>query len=153
MTLSYTSGLTFGSVLAYLFAACLGPRVTLNEICKHPRPSLFPTLPSVDHYANASVRLLPGYYSSNNHSGNFVSTLASIVNKAAKKAKSGTKLPKIRTTTITSLLSTALFAGTATNSYQFLPRTEDIMYNVTNAAIIPQILENVTSISNEVLRH
>lgn len=152
MTLSYTSGLTLGSVLAYLLAACLGPRVTLNEICKHPRPSLFPTLPSVDHYANASARLLPNYYSSINHSGNFVSTIASVFTKATKKAKS-TKLPKIRTTTITNLLSTALFAGTATNSYQFSPRTEDIIYNVTNTAIIPQILENVTSISNEVLRH
>ncbi|CAB0029142.1 unnamed protein product [Trichogramma brassicae] len=39
MTLSYTTGLCLGSIMAYMFEACLGPPVTFWRLCAPPPPS------------------------------------------------------------------------------------------------------------------
>lgn len=129
MTLSYTTGLTLGSLVAYMLDACLGPPVTVNEIC--------PKIPKTTMTSLIGNLTTAGIYTSN------------VVNTTIPTIKKITKIPIIRTTTTTAL-TTLLTTSVITNgTTSFL---ETIAFNSTTA--MPTIMTNVTStISNAILQH
>ncbi|KAJ8687898.1 hypothetical protein QAD02_023693 [Eretmocerus hayati] len=125
MTLSYTTGLTVGSVLAYLLDACLGPPLSIQQIC--PKPSL----PSVITLGPTLINSTTSFLTTNTITTNITSstinpissisnlttasaatglasTIASIVlDKVTKRPPGATKRPKIRTTSTTTVITTA----------------------------------------------
>lgn len=122
MTLSYTTGLTVGSVLAYMLDACLGPPIQAKQICPKPRK----TIASV---GNVTLNILT----------NAVSSTFSSVEKI-------TRLPKVKSTaaTLTTILTTSL----ALNSTNVL---NNGITNLTTTAL-PKILANATTtISNTII--
>ena len=122
MTLSYTTGLTVGSLLAYMLDACLGPPIQAKQICPKPRK----TIASV---GNVTLNILT----------NAVTSTFSSVEKI-------TRLPKVKSTaaTLTTVLSTSL----ALNSTNVL---NNGITNLTTTAL-PKILANATAtISNTIL--
>lgn len=147
MTLSYTTGLTIGSVLAYMLDACLGPPLTAKQIC--PKPGI-PSVIAVTPF-NVTTKLLTTVAptttarvaTTSAAATSLVSTLATI-EKVTKKVsgviKKVTKAPKIKTTatTLTSLFTTALVTSTS----------ESIFHgdagNLTTTSL-PDLLSNVTS--------
>ncbi|XP_033208424.1 equilibrative nucleoside transporter 4 [Belonocnema kinseyi] len=122
MTLSYTTGLTVGSVLAYMLDACLGPPIQAKQICPKPRK----TIASV---GNVTLNILT----------NAVSSTFSSVEKI-------TRLPKVKSTAAT--LTTVLTTSLALNSTNVL---NNGVTNLTTTAL-PKILANATAtISNTIL--
>lgn len=123
MTLSYTTGLTLGSLLAYMLDACLGPSVSAKKICLKPRR---PTIASV---GNVTMNILT----------NAVSSTFPSIEKI-------TRLPKVKSTAAT--LTTVLTTSMVLNSTNVLNNS---LTNLTTTAL-PKILSNATAtISNTIL--
>ncbi|XP_058792732.1 equilibrative nucleoside transporter 4 [Phymastichus coffea] len=161
MTLSYTTGLTFGSILAYMLDALLGAPLTAKQIC--PKPDISAAINvSPMSVSNVTLNLLSttattlsSAPSTTPSATTFTlstlgSTLAAI-EKVSKKVnaslKRASKAPKIRTT------ATTLF-GLASTAFVTSGTSEAIfgvdMANATSTAL-PNLLANVTmGVSNAV---
>ncbi|OXU25295.1 hypothetical protein TSAR_006457 [Trichomalopsis sarcophagae] len=169
MTLSYTTGLIFGSILAYMLDACLGPPVTAKQIC--PKPTIYPVVAITPmSISNVTMNLLTTAATTlasttsstpipttipttTTTTTTLASTIAMIV-KATKKAgnatRRATKIPKIRTTasTLATVFPWAVMTSTASEA---VFRTE--MMNATSTAI-PNLLANATAaIGNGIFQH
>lgn len=123
MTLSYTTGLTVGSLLAYMLDACLGPSVSAKKICPKPRR------PIIAAAGNVTMNLFTNAISS---------TFPSV--------ERITRLPKVKSTaaTLTTLLTTSMVL----NNTNILSNS---LTNLTTTAL-PKIVENATAtISNTIL--
>lgn len=112
MTLSYITGLTIGSLVAYLMDACFGPPFQTKYLCPKPwKPSTTPI-------TNTTINIITNVMSS---------TLPTI--------EKSTALPKLKTTA--SILTTVLTSTMLTNSTisTDLPTTisPKILANVTSS--------------------
>ncbi|XP_012270453.1 equilibrative nucleoside transporter 4 [Orussus abietinus] len=126
MTLSYTTGLTLGSLMAYILDACLGPPVQTKVICPKPRPM-------VNVPINATVNIL-----------------ANVVTTTMPSIERVTKMSKVKTTTaaLTTLLTTSFMSN---GTIGLLNAS-----NVVNATAIafPKVIGDVTTtIGNAILQH
>ena len=123
MTLSYTTGLTVGSLLAYMLDACLGPPIQAQQICPKPRR---PTMSTV---SNVTLNILT----------NSVSTTVSTVEKI-------TKLPKVKSTAVT--LTTILTTSLAFKSTNVL---HSGITNLTTA--LPKVLTSINATITNTIHH
>ncbi|XP_015593950.1 equilibrative nucleoside transporter 4 [Cephus cinctus] len=129
MTLSYTMGLTVGSLLAYMLDACLGPPIQAKQICpKLQKPTASTPI------GNTTLSIL----------------LTSVMSTAVPTVEKVARIPKLKTTTAaaltTALATSFMYNGTVG------PLNSSIMKATTTA--IPKVLSNVTAtISNTILQH
>lgn len=129
MTLSYTTGLTIGSLLAYMMDACLGPPVQVKDVCS----KLAKTQISSTALSNVTTSILTTA---------IFSTLPVI--------ERTTMLPKPKTTV--NMLTTILMSTLLSNSTVSLLSDEGSLNASTT--VLPKILANVTtSASNAILQH
>ncbi|XP_011499005.1 PREDICTED: equilibrative nucleoside transporter 4 [Ceratosolen solmsi marchali] len=169
MTLSYTTGLTLGSILAYMLDACLGPALTTKQLCPQPVPALGPGL-----IINVTMDLMSTAANtwpaktSTTMATTVAATVLATVERATKKAggaiKRATKMPRIRTTTmatttttttttttniVATLLSTILLSATTPEGFA----GTDLATNTT-ASVFSQLMTNATTIAgNTVYQH
>lgn len=129
MTLSYTTGLTIGSLLAYMMDACLGPPVQAKDVC----PKLIKTTTTALNNVTASV-------------------LTTAISSTMPVIERTTAIPKLKTTTatvLTTILTSTLFANSTVS-----PLTGDGESLDASTTVIPKILANATiSASNAILQH
>ncbi|EGI59483.1 Equilibrative nucleoside transporter 4 [Acromyrmex echinatior] len=131
MTLSYTTGLTIGSLLAYMMDACLGPPVQIKDVClKTAKVQAGQTSTTV--FANVTASILTTAVSS---------TLPIVEKTTAISTK-----PKTTDVLTTILMSTLLSNSTAS-------LLSDRGLSDTSTTALPKILANVTSASNAILQH
>ncbi|EZA60522.1 hypothetical protein DMN91_009960 [Ooceraea biroi] len=126
MTLSYTTGLTIGSLLAYMMDACLGPTVQVKDVC----PKLIKTTTTALNNVTASV---------------LTTTISSTIPVIEKT----TAIPTLKTTTavLTTLLTSTVWANNTMSSL-----SDGDSLDVSTA--LPKILANATiSASNAILQH
>ncbi|XP_072756866.1 equilibrative nucleoside transporter 4 [Anoplolepis gracilipes] len=128
MTLSYTTGLTIGSLLAYMMDACLGPPVQAKEVCS----KLAKTVTSSTAFnVTASV-------------------LTTAMSSTLPVVERTTLAPKPNTTV--NVLTTILMSTLLSNSTVSLLNDEGSLNASTT--VLPKILANVTtSASNAILQH
>ncbi|XP_050463129.1 equilibrative nucleoside transporter 4 [Cataglyphis hispanica] len=128
MTLSYITGLTLGSLLAYMMDACLGPPVQVKDVCfKLPKTQTSSTM-----FSNVTASILTTAISS---------TLP---------VERTTIVPKPKTTV--NVLTTILMSTLLSNSTVSLLNDEGSLNASTT--ILPKILANVTtSANNAILQH
>ncbi|KAG5336433.1 S29A4 protein, partial [Acromyrmex charruanus] len=130
MTLSYTTGLTIGSLLAYMMDACLGPPVQIKDVClKTAKVQAGQTSTTV--FANVTASILT----------TAVSSTLPIVEKTTAISK-----PKTTDVLTTILMSTLLSNSTAS-------LLSDRGFSDTSTTALPKIVANVTSASNAILQH
>ncbi|XP_063977034.1 equilibrative nucleoside transporter 4 [Diachasmimorpha longicaudata] len=126
MTLSYTTGLTLGSLLAYVLDAFLRQPITIKQLCSKALPT------SVIESFNSTTTT--------------VTMIASTTQATVKKI---TKIPSLRntaTTALTAFFTTSVVANTTGGLL------ETVAFNSTTA--IPVVLSNASStISNAILQH
>ncbi|XP_029660485.1 equilibrative nucleoside transporter 4 [Formica exsecta] len=128
MTLSYITGLTIGSLLAYMMDACLGPPVQVKDVCS----KLVKTQTSSTMFSNVTASILTTAISS---------TLP---------VEKTTIIPKPKTTV--NVLTTILMSTLLPNSTVSLLNDEGSLNASTT--VLPKILANVTtSASNAILQH
>lgn len=134
MTLSYITGLTIGSLLAYMMDACLGPPVQVKDVCLKMAKVQTGQTTSTTTFANVTMNVLTTAISS---------TLFAV--------ERTTTVPKPKTTNnvlTTILMSTALLS----NSTVSLLNDGGLLDASTTA--LPKILANATtSASNAILQH
>lgn len=131
MTLSYTTGLTIGSLLAYMMDACLGPPVQIKDVClKMAKVPAGQTSTTV--FANVTASILM----------TTVSSTLPVVEKT-------TAVSKLKTTD--NVLATILMSTLLSNSTASLLSDRGLSDASTTA--LPKILANVTSASNAILQH
>ncbi|XP_078041485.1 equilibrative nucleoside transporter 3 isoform X1 [Augochlora pura] len=125
MTLSYTMGLTVGSLLAYMMDACFGLAVQTKDVCT--KAVYFTLAPHMD---NATISTLVNAVSS--------TTIPSIENIT----------PKVNTTisALTSILTSTIMFNTTVSTFT----TNTIE---TSTTLVPKILVNVTSLVNNTVFH
>lgn len=129
MTLSYTTGLTIGSILAYLMDACLGPPLQAKDVCTE----LMEAETTTTAFGNITASVLTTAISS---------TLPAIERTTA--------IPKLRTTA--SVLTTVLTSTLLSNSTMSVLSGGGLLDASTTA--LPKILTNATiSASNAILQH
>lgn len=127
MTLSYTTGLTIGSLLAYMMDACLGPPVRIKDVCH-----ILPKIPITTAFSNVTTTVLT----------TVISSTLPIIEKT-------TTMPKLKTTS--SILTTVLTSTLFSNNTVSLTNSGSIDISTT---ALPKILANVTSsVSNAILPH
>jgi len=124
MTLSYTTGLTIGSLLAYMMDACLGPPVQIKDVCL--KTAKVQTSTTV--FSNVTTSILT----------TAVSSTLPIVEKTTAISK-----PKTTDVLTTILMSTLLSNSTVS----------DRGLSDASTTALPKILANVTSASNAILQH
>ncbi|XP_070156380.1 equilibrative nucleoside transporter 4 [Polyergus mexicanus] len=128
MTLSYITGLTIGSLLAYMMDACLGPPVQVKDVCS----KLVKTQTSSTMFSNVTASILTTAISS---------TLP--VEKTTIIPK-----PQITVNVLTTILMSTLLPNTTVS----LLNDEGSLNASTT--VLPKILANVTtSASNAILQH
>lgn len=126
MTLSYTTGLTFGSLLAYVMDACLGPPVQLKDVCSKALK------PSVTPFVNTTS-----------------SILISAVSSTLPTVEKVTTLPILKPTA--TILTTVLTSTLISNSTVSTLTTGLIEASTT---ALPKVWANATaSASNAILQH
>jgi len=131
MTLSYTTGLSFGSLLAYMMDACLGPPVQVKDVClKMAKVQAGQT--STIAFANVTASILT----------TAISSTLPVVEKT-------TAIPKPKTTD--NVLATILMSTFLSNSTVSL-LSDGGLLDVSTMAL-PKILANATSASNTILQH
>jgi len=131
MTLSYTTGLTIGSLLAYMMDACLGPPVQVKDVClKMAKVQADQT--STIAFANVTASILT----------TAISSTLPIVEKT-------TAIPKSKTTD--NVLATILMSTFLSNSTVSLLSDGGLLDVSTTA--LPKILANATSANNTILQH
>lgn len=123
MTLSYTTGLAIGSLLAYMLDACLGPVVQIKDICSNMSKS-----------SPAAV-------------GNI--TLGVLTNVAKATVETVTRIPKLETTT--TALTTALTTSFVTNGTMSVLSAG--ILNATSTALPKIVANASSTISNTILQH
>ncbi|XP_029155008.1 equilibrative nucleoside transporter 4-like [Nylanderia fulva] len=129
MTLSYTTGLTIGSLLAYMMDACLGPSVQVKDVCAQLANSQILTTP----LSNVTASILI----------NGISSTLPVVERM-------TAMPKAKTTA--NVLTTILMSTLLSNSTVSLLSDEGALNASTT--VLPKFLANVTtSASNVILQH
>lgn len=127
MTLSYITGLTIGSLLAYMMDACLGPPVQVKDVCS----KLAKTQTSSTMFSNVTASILT----------TAISTLP---------VERTTIVPKPKTTV--NVLTTILMSTLLSNSTVSLLNDEGSLNASTT--VLPKILANVTtSANNAILQH
>lgn len=125
MTLSYTTGLTLGSLLAYVLDAFLGQPMTTKQLC--------PKTP-----ATTAGTII----------GNITTIANLIANTTQATVKKITKIPSLRTTATTALTTifTTSVVGNTTGLF------ETVAFNATT--VMPMVIANASStISNAILQH
>lgn len=128
MTLSYITGLTLGSLLAYMMDACLGPPVQVKDVCS----KLAKTQTSSTMFSNVTASIL-------------TTTISSTL-----PVERTTIVPKPKTTV--NVLTTILMSTLLSNSTVSLLNDEGSLNASTT--ILPKILANVTtSANNAILQH
>lgn len=128
MTLSYITGLTIGSLLAYMMDACLGPPVQAKDVCS----KLAKTQISTTTFSNVTTSILT----------TAISSTLPVVERT-------TVMPKPKTTV--NVLTTILMSTLFSNSTVSLLSDEGSLNATT---VLPKILANVTtSASNAILQH
>lgn len=128
MTLSYTTGLTIGSLLAYMMDACLGPPVQAKDVCS----KLAKIQTSSTTFSNVTTSILT----------TAISSTMSVIERT-------TVMPKPKTTV--NVLTTILMSTLLSNSTVSLLNDESLNASTT---VLPKILANVTtSASNTILQH
>ncbi|XP_015109665.1 equilibrative nucleoside transporter 4 [Diachasma alloeum] len=123
MTLSYTTGLTLGSFLAYVLDAFLGQPMTIKQLC----PKALPTV-----IGNSSMTT--------------VTMIASTTQATVKKI---TKIPSLRstaTTALTTFFTTSVVANTTVGLL------ETVAFNSTTAMPVV-LANASSTISNAILQH
>ncbi|XP_029161042.1 uncharacterized protein LOC114932806 [Nylanderia fulva] len=129
MTLSYTTGLTIESLLAYMMDACLGPSVQAKDVCAQLANSQILTTP----LSNVTASILM----------NGISSTLPVVERM-------TTMPKAKTTA--NVLTTILMSTLLSNSTVSLLSDEGALNASTT--VLPKLLANVTtSASNVILQH
>lgn len=128
MTLSYTTGLTIGSLLAYMMDACLGPPVQVKDVCLKMAKVQTSTTP----FANVTASILT----------TAISSTLPVVEKT-------TAIPKPKATE--NVLATILMSTLLSNSTMSLLSDGGLLDASTTA--LPKILVNATSASNAILQH
>ncbi|KAK0163646.1 hypothetical protein PV327_007309 [Microctonus hyperodae] len=133
MTLSYTTGLTLGSLLAYMLDACLGPPITTNQICpKLLKPTMSTT--SMRNITNIGTIL--------------TSNIVNVTFSPANIKISKTPIIKSTAIALTTLLTTSVVITNDTVAF-----LETVTSNVTTTTM-SSVLTNATStISNAILQH
>lgn len=127
MTLSYITGLTIGSLLAYMMDACLGPPVQTKDVCS-----------KLTKIQTASTAL-------NNVTTSILTTAVSSTLPVVT-----TVMPKPKTTV--NVLATIWMSTLLSNSTVSLLNDEGSLNASTT--VLPKILANVTtSASNMILQH
>jgi len=130
MTLSYTTGLTIGSLLAYMMDACLGPPVQAKDVC----PKLLKTSTTALNNVTTSI-------------------LTTAISSTMPVIEKTTMIPKLKTATATVLTTILTSTILANNTVTPLNDGEslDASYRTT---VLPKILVNATiSASNAILQH
>lgn len=129
MTLSYTTGLTIGSLLAYMMDACLGPPVQAKDVCS---------------------KLMKIQTSSTALSNMTTSILTTAISSTLPVVERTTMMPKPKTTV--NVLATIWMSTLLSNSTVSLLNDEGSL-NV-STTVLPKILANATtSASNTILQH
>ncbi|KAL7302659.1 hypothetical protein TKK_0004719 [Trichogramma kaykai] len=124
MTLSYTTGLCLGSIMAYMFEACLGPPVTFWRLCAPPPPPPSTTTTNSTHILTSHLFTFhpngfvtstprPTTTTATASTTRAATTMASLLSTSLASLermtkKQRTKLPKLRTTTTTTAMTTTL---------------------------------------------
>ncbi|KAG7205436.1 hypothetical protein KM043_007428 [Ampulex compressa] len=127
MTLSYTTGLTLGSILAYMMDAWLGPPVQAKDVC--PKPFK----PSASPYSNVTTSIITNVVSSTLPTVEKISTVSNLKTTAAS--------------VISTVLTSTLISNSTVNL--FSTKTMDV-----STTALPKIVGNVTtSVSNAILQH
>lgn len=132
MTLSYTTGLTIGSLLAYMMDACLGPPVQAKDVClKMAKVQAGQT--STTAFANVTASILT----------TAISSTLPVVERTTAVSK-----PKTTDNVLTTILMSTLLLSNSTVSLV----SEGGLLDASTTAL-PKILANVTSASNAILQH
>lgn len=132
MTLSYTTGLTLGSLLAYILDAFLGHPVTTKEIC-----------------VNLLTATVPTTFISNNMTTDILAS--SIKHTTLPTIKNISKISNMLMTTTATKMATHLTTSLMTNKTAILLGNA---LNTTSTTTVPIIFTNVTStISNAIIQH
>ncbi|XP_011155490.1 equilibrative nucleoside transporter 4 isoform X2 [Solenopsis invicta] len=132
MTLSYTTGLTIGSLLAYMMDACLGPPVQVKDVClKMAKVQAGQT--STTAFANVTASILT----------TAISSTLPVVERTTAISK-----PKTTDNVLTTILMSTLLLSNSTMS---LVSDGGLLDASTTA--LPKILANATSASNAILQH
>ncbi|CAG5073500.1 Similar to slc29a4: Equilibrative nucleoside transporter 4 (Danio rerio) [Cotesia congregata] len=132
MTLSYTTGLTLGSLLAYILDAFLGHPVTTKEIC-----------------VNLLTATVPTTFISNNITTDILAS--SIKLTTLPTIKNISKISNMLMTTTATKMATQLTTSLMTNKTAILLGNA---LNTTSTTTVPIIFTNVTStISNAIIQH
>lgn len=130
MTLSYTTGLTIGSLLAYMMDACLGPPVQAKDVClKMAKVQIGQT--STTAIANVTA-----------------SILTTAISSTLPVTERTTAVPKPKTTD--NVLATILMSTLLPNTTVSLLNDGGLDASTT---ALSKILVNATSASNAILQH
>ena len=131
MTLSYTTGLALGSIVAYMLDDCLGPVASVREVCENIARRNDP----ITTISNASLE--------------GAMTLANHTVKAAV-----TRLPKfVETTNVTATLATLLATSMMVTANDTLSVFHSGLLNVTSTALPKIVAANASStIGNSILQ-
>ncbi|XP_077281698.1 equilibrative nucleoside transporter 3 isoform X3 [Temnothorax americanus] len=130
MTLSYITGLTIGSLLAYMMDACLGPSVQVKDVCLK------------------MAKVQAGQTSTTALANITSSVLTTAISSTLPVVERTTVVPKPKTTDI---LATILMSTVLSNSTVSLLNDGGLLDASTTA--LPKILVNATSASNAILQH
>lgn len=135
MTLSYTTGLTIGSLLAYMMDACLGPPVQVKDVCLK------------------MAKVQAGQTSTTTFANVTTSVLTTAISSTLFAVERTTTVPKPKATNnvlTTILMSTALLSNSTVSS---LIVSDGGLLDASTTAL-PKILANATtSASNAILQH
>lgn len=131
MTLSYTTGLTVGSLLAYMMDACLGPPVQIKDVC------------------SKIAKVQAGQISTTAFANVTTSILTTAISSTLPVIERTTAIPKPKTTD--NVLATILMSTLLSNSTVSLLSDGGLLDASTTA--LPKILVNATSTSNAILQH
>ncbi|KAL6267218.1 hypothetical protein P5V15_000294 [Pogonomyrmex californicus] len=131
MTLSYTTGLTIGSLLAYMMDACLGPPVQVKDVC------------------SKMTKVQVGQLSTTSFANITASALTTAISSSLPTIERTTVVPKPKTTV--NVLTTIMMSTLLSNSTVSLLSDGGSLDASTTA--LPKILANVTLTSNAILQH
>ncbi|XP_046411770.1 equilibrative nucleoside transporter 4 [Neodiprion virginianus] len=129
MTLSYTTGLTVGSLLAYMLDACLGPPLQTKDICPKVRKIISATVNSTSSILMQTTTMAT------------ITTGLPMVDRL-------TRIPALKTitTAVTAAIATTVFSNDTTT----FSNTSTL--NAMTTAL-PKFLANATAASNAILPH
>lgn len=131
MTLSYTTGLTIGSLLAYMMDACLGPPVQVKDVCLK------------------MAKVQTGQTSTTAIANVTASVLTTAISSTLPVIERTTAVPKSKTTD--NVLATILMSTLLSNTTVSLLSDGGLLD--TSSTALSKILVNTTSASNAILQH